>query len=120
MINFHALILDYARIYNLNFVALLEPHISGAKADEDIKNIGLDGGVHMKANGFAKGIWCLWKIDSLKVDLLSMSTSCVHLEIKSNFILSWIFTIIYASPHHRGTLTFGRSSEALSANIDKH
>lgn len=39
--NFSALIRDLMRIYHLDFIAILEPRISGSHADDVIKRIGL-------------------------------------------------------------------------------
>lgn len=41
--SFPGLVRDYIRIYNLDFIAILEPRISGSKADEVIRKIGIDG-----------------------------------------------------------------------------
>lgn len=57
--NFPALMKDYMGVYQFYFIALLEPRISGARADEAIKRIGLNEGARVEAQGFAGGIWCL-------------------------------------------------------------
>lgn len=57
--NFPTTIKVYVRMYHLDFVALLEPHISGPRADSVIRKIGLIEGVCVEAQGFAGGLWCL-------------------------------------------------------------
>lgn len=39
--NFHSLMRDYIRIHHLNFMAILEPRISGSKAEDVCRRIGL-------------------------------------------------------------------------------
>lgn len=54
--NFHNLVRDCIRICRLDFVALLEPIISGATADKVVQKIGLSEGVRVEAIGFSWGI----------------------------------------------------------------
>lgn len=79
--NFSALIRDYICMYRLNFVALLEPRVSGVKTYGIVKKIGLDGGVCVEANGFSEGIWCLWNQSRQRVHVLSTTRFCVHLQV---------------------------------------
>ncbi|KAJ1426384.1 Endonuclease/exonuclease/phosphatase superfamily [Sesbania bispinosa] len=64
---FPGLIRDLARLYHLQFVALLEPRISGSKADNAIKRMRFSGGVRAEAQGFSGGIWVMWKSEVLTV-----------------------------------------------------
>ena len=47
--------------YKPLLVVLLEPHISGYKADNFIKRSGFDKSYRVEAEGFSGGIWVLWK-----------------------------------------------------------
>ncbi|KAJ1392563.1 hypothetical protein SESBI_35648 [Sesbania bispinosa] len=64
---FPGLIRDLTRMCHLNFVALLEPRISGEKVDTAIKRMGFSGGVRVEAHGFSGGIWIMWKSEALTV-----------------------------------------------------
>lgn len=75
--SFTSLIKDYLRIYNLHFVAILEPCISGDKAKKVIERIGLDGVAKVDAMGFSGGLWCLWNHLRLHI------TPFLHLSIVS-------------------------------------
>lgn len=59
--NFHNLVRDIMKIYHIDFIAILEPKISGTRAENVVNRIGLDDGVRVEAQGFSGGIWCLWK-----------------------------------------------------------
>lgn len=45
--------------YNPSFVVLMEPRISGVKADEFIKKSGFDNSHRVEVVGFSRGIWLL-------------------------------------------------------------
>lgn len=53
---FPATIKDYMRIYQLDFIAILEPRISGDRAAAVIQKIGLLEGARVDAQGFSGGI----------------------------------------------------------------
>ena len=46
--------------YNPSMVVLMEPRISGVKADDFIKKSGFDQSHRVEAVGFFGGIWLLW------------------------------------------------------------
>lgn len=92
--DFPALVCDYIKIYNLNFVAILEPKVSGPRADVIVKKIGLEGCVRVEASGFLGGIWCLWNTSRLNIVVLATTTSCVHLKINPNSPSPWFMTIV--------------------------
>lgn len=82
--NFHNFVRDCIRIYHLDFVALLEPRISGPAADKVIQKIGLTEGVWVEAIGFSGVIWCLWKSNCPSIRIAPLS--------------SWKLSVVYASP----------------------
>jgi hypothetical protein len=96
---FSAIIRDYSRIYNIDLVAILEPRISGDRADTVIKKFGFSDSVKVDAHGFSGGIWVAWKSSCPPISVISMSRFCVHLQINGNSPDSWTMTIVYASPH---------------------
>ena len=49
------------KIYNPDIVAILEPKISRVKANNFIKRSSFDFSYRVEAEGFARGIWILWK-----------------------------------------------------------
>lgn len=79
--HFPGLIRDYTKMYNLSFLAILEPHISGARADNVVNKLGFDGIARSNAIGFAGGIWCLWKRNRIAIDVISTSKYCILLKV---------------------------------------
>lgn len=84
-------------MYSLNFVALLEPRISGDRADQVVNKLGVDGVTRVEATGFSGGIWCLWKSTSISVDVIHSMRFCVHLKINPRSDKPWALTVVYAS-----------------------
>lgn len=95
--NFPTLIRDIMKIYHLDFIAILEPRISGSRANHVVNKIGLDNCVRVEAQGFSGGIWCLWKNSCPSITMISTSDFCIHLKVNSSPSF-WNLSIIYASP----------------------
>lgn len=96
--NFASTIRDFLSLYQLDFVAILEPRISGDTADKVINRIGLLEGARIEARGFSGGIWCLWRSNFMAVNVVSSPRYCVHLKMNPNSPLYWYFSVTYASP----------------------
>ncbi|KAJ1389335.1 Endonuclease/exonuclease/phosphatase superfamily [Sesbania bispinosa] len=96
---FPGLIRDLTKMYNLNFVALLEPRISGSKAENAIKRMGFSGGVRVEAQVFSGGIWCLWRTEVMTINVLKTTAQCIHLQLINVGGSNWVLSIVYASPN---------------------
>ncbi|GMJ02323.1 hypothetical protein HRI_003901500 [Hibiscus trionum] len=87
------------KVQKPNIVTVVEPRISGAKADKFIRLSGFDFSYKVEATGFSGGIWVLWK-PTIRFDVLAVSSQFVH---------GWVFdvlekktvamTFVYASPN---------------------
>lgn len=84
-------------MHHLNFVAILEPRISGQRSEDVCRRIGLQGCVRVEASGFSGGIWCLWNPARINISVVATTTDCVHLAINHNTPTEWFFTVVYAS-----------------------
>lgn len=86
------------RNYNPSLVVLLEPQISGAKADDFIRKSGFESSHRVEAVGFAGGIWVLWR-SFIDVEVAKNHQQFVHFKIyMHNVFVSWV-TSVYASPN---------------------
>lgn len=80
-------------------VIMLEPRISGIRANELIKKSGFVKSHRVEAIGYSRGIWLLWR-DLLDVEVVFNHKQFIHFRIINNSgILSWI-TTVYASLVH--------------------
>ncbi|KAL4278142.1 hypothetical protein GQ457_03G020710 [Hibiscus cannabinus] len=68
---------EVCRKYNPCLVALLEPRISGNRANGIIRSMGFRNSFRVEAHGFSGGIWVLWR-DSIEVEILSVSNQFIH------------------------------------------
>lgn len=84
--SFSSMVKDYCRMYHLDFVAILEPRISGSRAGEVIRRMGLIEGARVEAQGFAEGggIWCLWRPSCPLIRVVSTSTFCIHMKVNEH------------------------------------
>ena len=84
--------------YNPSMVVLMEPRISGVKADEFIKKSRFDQSHRVEAVGFSGGIWLLWQ-SSIEVVVLLNHRQFIHFKICMNkAFVSW-GTAVYANPN---------------------
>ncbi|XP_015931575.1 uncharacterized protein LOC107457904 [Arachis duranensis] len=79
---FSTLIRDLRKDLDVNFVILLETHISGVRGERVRNRIGLNGSFVVEARGQSGGIWCLWDSNFWKVEVLSHTFQFVHMKIK--------------------------------------
>lgn len=66
--------------YNLSLVVLMEPRISGNKADDFIKKSGFENSHRVEAIGFSGGIWLLWQ-SVIEVEVLLNHKQFIHFKI---------------------------------------
>lgn len=96
---FSSFVKDLINIYHLDFVAILEPRISGSTANRVIQRIGLIKGARVDVSGFSGGIRCLWKRNFMLATLVASSRYCIHLKMNPNSNDFWFFSVVYASPN---------------------
>ncbi|KAH9727054.1 hypothetical protein KPL70_008506 [Citrus sinensis] len=83
--------------YKPTIVVVMEPRISGRKADNFIQASGFDQSHKVEAVGFSGGIWLLWR-DQFHVEITFNHKQFIHLKLQhNNVLISWI-TVVYASP----------------------
>ena len=64
-------------------VILMEPRISGVKADEFIKKSGFACSHRVEVEGFFGGIWLLWR-SSIEVEVSINHRQFIHFKICKN------------------------------------
>ncbi|KAF7835215.1 reverse transcriptase [Senna tora] len=72
---------DVMDIDDRAIVQTLETRRSGAKAEETIKKIGLDGWFKRDPMGYSGGIWILWRKDRVVVDVVKEHHQFVHVKL---------------------------------------
>ncbi|KAI9086021.1 hypothetical protein K1719_032098 [Acacia pycnantha] len=92
--------------YKLSLVVVLEPRISGNQASKVIRNWGFKHSVRKEAAGFSGGIWLLWELDDLKVDVLKLDEQVIHCNLRLGEV-ELLFLAIYASLLSTVGVSFG-------------
>ncbi|KAK9991263.1 hypothetical protein SO802_026248 [Lithocarpus litseifolius] len=73
--------------------------LTGVRADEIIESLPFDGAAVSDTIGFVGGIWMLWRLDLVQVDVLTTIEQEIHslIHVRSQ-TLNWLISAIYASP----------------------
>ena len=95
---FPSILNTYVDTYKPDIFVLLEPRISGVKADRVIKKLRFPSSHRIEAHGFSGGIWVLWS-HRVTVDILINHFQFVHMSVHlTDQGTSFLFTAIYGSP----------------------
>ncbi|KAI9091606.1 hypothetical protein K1719_028049 [Acacia pycnantha] len=100
---------DMKRRYRLDLVVILEPRISGNQATKVIKSWGFNHSIRKEAVGFSGGIWLMWELDDLVVDVKNMDEQFIHCHLKLGGE-ELLFTAIYAQLMSKEGREFGKCS----------
>ncbi|MBA0548204.1 hypothetical protein Golob_019314, partial [Gossypium lobatum] len=90
---------EYNNQHKLDIFSLLEPRISGTKADTIIAKLGWDKSYRVKAVEFSRGIWIGWK-NSIGLEVIGnhpqfiLSCICSNLHPNRTFV-----AFVYGSPN---------------------
>ncbi|KAI9100938.1 hypothetical protein K1719_024062 [Acacia pycnantha] len=98
-----AVVRDMKRRYKVDIVVILEPRISGSQANKVIRSWGFNYSRKVEATGFSGGIWILWELNGLVVDIIRQEEQFLHCKVGLGAD-KMAFTVVYASPneHKRG------------------
>ncbi|KAK8705639.1 hypothetical protein V6N13_049237 [Hibiscus sabdariffa] len=89
---------QYIRDSRPFLLGIVEPRISGARADSVIAALGFHSSHRIEAVGFSGGLWLCWH-ESLRVEVLVHHFQFMHCRITClNTGSSSLVTLVYASP----------------------
>ncbi|KAK8540902.1 hypothetical protein V6N13_038644 [Hibiscus sabdariffa] len=88
---------QYIRDYKPSLVGIVEPRISGARADSVIAALGFCYSHRIEAAGFSGGLWLCWQ-DSIQIDVLVHHFQFMHCRVTClSTRSSSLVTLVYAS-----------------------
>ncbi|XP_072084360.1 uncharacterized protein [Arachis hypogaea] len=96
---FSTLIRDLRKDLDVNFVILLETHISGVRGERVRNRLGLNGKFVVDARGQSGGIWCMWDSNLWRVEILSHTFQFVHMKVEDKNANQGLLTAVYGSPN---------------------
>lgn len=78
---------------------IIEPRISGVKADKITSKLGYDYSYRVEAKGFSGGIWLLWDRNHVNVVIITSSSQLLHTKLILHYENKEFFlTCVYGSP----------------------
>ena len=90
---------EHIRLRRPSIVALVETHISGARAQAICDKVGFEGYFWVEAQGFQGGIWILWRLEDLDLNIIRSHEQYVTMKIKRIRHAMWMLTIVYGNSH---------------------
>ncbi|RZB94997.1 hypothetical protein D0Y65_019456 [Glycine soja] len=78
---------------------MLEPRVSGVRADNIISKAGLNASFKVDVIGFSGGILLMWNKDVYDVKVLESDIQYIHCDVRDNNGASFLFTVVYGSPN---------------------
>ncbi|XP_028801025.1 uncharacterized protein LOC114756265 [Neltuma alba] len=97
--SFHRMLKSLLQGYRPEIIVLVEPRISGIKANKVIKKLGYPHSHRVEASGFSGGIW-LMRSTNVLVSVLNNHQQFIHTSISDSTGGSKaLFTAVYASPN---------------------
>ena len=104
---FPIMIHDIVKKFKVDILCLLEPRISGTRADKVIRKLGFSNWIRVEACGFAGGIWLLWDVSLFDITYVSSNSQILHVLVydKSNRDKTEL-SVVYGEPraNNRGAL----------------
>ena len=89
---------EHIHSHKPSIVAMVETRVSGPRAQNICDLVGFRNNFRVEARGFQGGIWVLWNSDELDIEVLTAKEQFVMMKINPQGQLTWVLTIIYASP----------------------
>lgn len=79
---------------------IIEPRISGRRADNIVKNLRFSNSYRVETEGFSGELWILWEENHVNIEIISFTNQTLHTKFitrddKKDFFL----TCIYGSPN---------------------
>ena len=96
---FRKTVMDLVDWHSPILMVITETRMSGARVDEIIEALPFDGYAVADTIGFTGGIWMLWRLDLVHVDVLATTEQEIHAFIRvRSQSFSWLISAIYVNP----------------------
>ena len=110
------MLLSRIDIHKPCMVVLLEPQISGIKAELLICFLKFHHSYRVEALGYSGGIWILWN-DNWSVWILINHKQYVHLNVWDDCRCNFLFIVIYGNPQARSRMKLWRDLTNIAVNV---
>lgn len=100
-----------------DILIITETRIGGDRAKEITDRLPFDGAIHTDTIGYADGLWILWNSVTVEMTHLASIEQEIHAMVKvGNSNISWLLSVVYASPRFRGKYVLWNNLEIVVAN----
>lgn len=108
---------EYNVEHRPNIVCLVEPRVSGTKANIIIEKLGFNHSHRVEAVGFSGGIWIGWK-DSIQIHIIRNHPQFIFLRV-NNFIPnnSFFISFVYGSPDRAKRKLLWEDLKSVNSNL---
>ena len=96
---FRKIVMDLVAWHSPIIMVIMETRLIGARAMEIIETLPFDGVEVTNTIRYARGIWLLWSLNAVHVDILATTEQEIHAIIRvRSQSFNWLISVIYASP----------------------
>lgn len=111
---------ELTRLYGISLLGILEPRVSGSKAQNVISKLGFSNQFVIEANGFAGGIWLLWKDDVCSVSIFDSSEFFIHTRVTVLALnKTFFFTVVYGIPQLARRIILWDQHRSIAASVNE-
>ncbi|XP_028777441.1 uncharacterized protein LOC114734096 [Neltuma alba] len=116
--SFPTLIRDIVAKFRVDILGLVEPRISGNRADNVVKKLGFSHWIRVEASGFSGGIWLLWNSEEFTITYICSSTQFIHCKVSSRRNPNKEFiTIVYGETRSTERMMLWESLRLIAGSI---
>lgn len=90
---------DMITVRKPDILVLLEPKISGGKADMVCSKLHFDEWVRVECQGLSGGIWLFWKPGVVSLRVISSNPQFLNCCIDYGESKHWFLSLVYGSPN---------------------
>ncbi|XP_028752651.1 uncharacterized protein LOC114712302 [Neltuma alba] len=116
---FPRLINEVVKKYRINIMGIMEPRISGARADKVVKKMGFSNWIRVESTGYAGGIWVLWNDWEVSIEYVCSTTQLLHCKITSKTSAeTMLATFVYGDTNPLRRRELWNSLRNIASSID--
>ncbi|KAK4257184.1 hypothetical protein QN277_006806 [Acacia crassicarpa] len=108
---------DIVNKYCIDIFCLMEPRISGDRANMVCRKLGFSNWIRVESTGFSGGIWLLWNKDKFDITYILSTTQLLHCEIRElSTNIRYLVTAVYGETNLAGRASLWSSLRSLDSH----
>lgn len=90
---------ELCRMHRPTFFCLVETRSNDPKWDDLDVKLGFDNSFRVPSEGFAGGIWLMWKSGNYTVEIMGSNEQVIHAKIFESGKDPWLLSTVYIRPY---------------------